>query len=120
MTARRSLRGGGVGHQRLARCQRDLTGLGQLADPRKQQKGLFIEPNPARAGAGRITFGVAGLDVLLERLAAQRIEHEPIETYSNGVRHVVVADPDGNTIALAEPSDAASASPRSTRTGASS
>lgn len=81
---------------------------------------LFIEPNPARAGAGRITFAVAGLDVLLERLAAQRIEHEPIETYSNGVRHVVVADADGNTIALAEPSDAASASPRSTRTGASS
>lgn len=78
---------------------------------------LYIEPNPARAGAGRITFAVAGLDVLL---AAQRIEHEPIETYSHGVRHVVVADPDGNTIALAEPSDPASASPRSTRTGASS
>jgi catechol 2,3-dioxygenase-like lactoylglutathione lyase family enzyme len=46
---------------------------------------LFIEPNAARAGAGRITLAVAGLDALLERLAAQRIEHEPIETYSNGV-----------------------------------
>ena len=68
---------------------------------------LFIEPNAARAGAGRITFAVAGLDALLERLAAQSIEHEPVETYSNGVRHVNVPDPDGNAIAFAEPPDAA-------------
>ena len=68
---------------------------------------LFIEPNAAQAGAGRITFAVAGLDDLLERLAAERIEHEPIETYSNGVRHVKVPDPDGNAIAFAEPPDAA-------------
>ena len=60
-----------------------------------------------------------GLDALLERLAAQRIEHEPIETYSNGGRHVNVPDPDGNAIAFAEPPDAASASPRSAGTGAS-
>jgi catechol 2,3-dioxygenase-like lactoylglutathione lyase family enzyme len=70
---------------------------------------LFIEPNPAQAGAGRITFAVAGLDALLEHLAAQRIAHEPIETYSNGVRHVKIPDPDGNAIAFAEPPDAASA-----------
>ena len=49
---------------------------------------LFIEPNPEQAGAGRITFAVDGLDALLERLAAERIEHERIETYSSGVRHV--------------------------------
>jgi catechol 2,3-dioxygenase-like lactoylglutathione lyase family enzyme len=79
-----------------------------------------IEPNAAPAGAGRIAFAVAGLDALLERLAAQGIDHEPIETYANGVRHVNVPDPDGNTIAVAEPPDAASASPRSTRTGPSS
>ncbi len=69
---------------------------------------LFIEPNAARAGAGRITFAVAGLDALLEHLAAQRIDHEAIETYSNGVRHVNVPDLDGNAIAFAEPPDAAS------------
>jgi catechol 2,3-dioxygenase-like lactoylglutathione lyase family enzyme len=68
---------------------------------------LFIEPNAERAGAGRITLSVTGLDELLERLAAQQIEHEPIETYSNGVRHVNVPDPDGNAIAFAEPPDAA-------------
>jgi catechol 2,3-dioxygenase-like lactoylglutathione lyase family enzyme len=67
---------------------------------------LFIEPDAARAGTGRITFAVAGLDALLERLAQQRIEHEPIETYSNGVRHVNIPDPDGNAIAFAEPPDA--------------
>jgi catechol 2,3-dioxygenase-like lactoylglutathione lyase family enzyme len=73
---------------------------------------LFIEPNAAQAGGGRITLAVTGLDTLLERLAAERIEHEPIETYSNGVRHVNVPDPDGNSIAFAEPPDGKSASPR--------
>ena len=63
---------------------------------------LFIEPNAAQAGAGRITLGVAGLDALLERLATQGIEHEPVETYSNGVRHVKIPDPDGNAIAFVE------------------
>jgi catechol 2,3-dioxygenase-like lactoylglutathione lyase family enzyme len=85
-----------------------------------EQAWLFIEPNPSRAGAGRITLAVAGLDALLERLAAHGIEHEPIETYSNGVRHVNVPDPDGNAIAFAEPPDeSASASPRSIGTEAS-
>ena len=64
---------------------------------------LFIESNPERAGAGRITFAVTGLDTLLERLVAAGIEHEQIETYSNGVRHVRVPDPDGNAIAFTEP-----------------
>jgi catechol 2,3-dioxygenase-like lactoylglutathione lyase family enzyme len=67
---------------------------------------LFIEPNAAQAGAGRITLAVAGLDALLERVAAERIDHEPIETYANGVRHVKIPDPDGSAIAFAEPSDA--------------
>ena len=68
---------------------------------------LFIEPNPEHAGSGRITLAVTGLDGLLERLTVQGIEHEPIETYSNGVRHVKVPDPDGNAIAFAELPDAA-------------
>ncbi len=64
---------------------------------------LFIEPDVARAGTGRITLGVSGLDELLRRLAAEGIDHEEVETYSNGVRHVDVPDPDGNAIAFAEP-----------------
>jgi catechol 2,3-dioxygenase-like lactoylglutathione lyase family enzyme len=63
---------------------------------------LFIEPDAARAGTGRITFVVSGLDALLERLDAHGIDQEPIETYSDGVRHVKVPDPDGNAIAFAE------------------
>jgi catechol 2,3-dioxygenase-like lactoylglutathione lyase family enzyme len=66
---------------------------------------LFIEPNATQAGAGRITLAVTELDALLERIAVQGIEHEPIETYSNGVRHVKIPDPDGNAIAFAEPPD---------------
>jgi hypothetical protein len=31
----------------------------------------------------RITLAVAGLDAIIDRLAAHGIEHEPIETYSN-------------------------------------
>jgi hypothetical protein len=45
----------------------------------------------AERGAGRARAGsrsVAGLDALLERLAAERIDHDAVETYSNGVRHV--------------------------------
>jgi catechol 2,3-dioxygenase-like lactoylglutathione lyase family enzyme len=68
---------------------------------------LFIEPNAELAGAGRITLTVAGLDELLEGLAARRIEHEPIETYSTGVRHVNIPDPDGNRIAFVEPPEVA-------------
>jgi catechol 2,3-dioxygenase-like lactoylglutathione lyase family enzyme len=74
---------------------------------------LFIEPNPSQAGAGRITFAVTGLDALLEGLAARGIEHEPVGTYSNGVRHVTVPDPDGNALAFAEPPEGLGASPRS-------
>jgi catechol 2,3-dioxygenase-like lactoylglutathione lyase family enzyme len=81
-----------------------------------QRAWLFIEPNAAYAGAGRITLEVPGLDALLERLAAHGIEHEPIETYSNGVRHVKIPDPDGNALAFAESHDTASASPQSVRT----
>lgn len=64
---------------------------------------LFIEPAPERAGTGRITLSVTGLEALLEALAVRRIDHEAIQTYSNGVRHVKVPDLDGNAIAFAEP-----------------
>jgi len=55
-----------------------------------------------RVGGAMITLGVTDLDEILARLAAHGIDHEPVETYSNGVRHVVVLDPDGNSLSLAE------------------
>ena len=75
---------------------------------------LFIEPDVARAGAGRITFAGVALDSLLEHLAAQGIEHELIES-----DYVKIPDPDGNAIAFVELPDAASASPGSAGAGAS-
>lgn len=56
----------------------------------------------ARVGGTMITLGVTGLDDILARLAAHGVEHEPVETYGNGVRHVEVLDPDGNSLSLAE------------------
>jgi hypothetical protein len=47
---------------------------------------------------GAITALIAGVPV-----AAVEIEHDPIEIYSNGVRHVKVPDRDGNAITFAEP-----------------
>jgi predicted enzyme related to lactoylglutathione lyase len=56
----------------------------------------------ARVGGTMITLGVTDLDDILSRLAQHGIEHEPVETYGNGVRHVEVLDPDGNSLSLAE------------------
>jgi hypothetical protein len=56
----------------------------------------------ARVGGTMITLGVTGLDDILARLAGHGIGHEPVETYGNGVRHVEVLDPDGNSLSLAE------------------
>lgn len=69
---------------------------------------LFIESDAKHAGAGRITLAVAGLDALLDRLTAEGIPYEPLETYSNGARHVKIPDPDGNRIAFVEPPDSTS------------
>ncbi|MEW9551159.1 VOC family protein [Nonomuraea sp. NPDC050783] len=66
---------------------------------------LVIDSRPVRAarvGGTMITFGVTDLDETLARLAAYGIEHEPVETYGNGVRHVEILDPDGNSFSLAE------------------
>ncbi len=68
---------------------------------------LFIEPNPAHAGSGHVTFAVTGLDDLLADLADRKIDHEPVETYPDGMRHVTIPDPDGNTIAFAGPPEVA-------------
>ncbi len=76
---------------------------------------LFIEPDAARAGTGRITFAGVALGSLLEHLTAQGIEHELIEP-----DYAKIPDPDGNAIAFAELPDAASTSARSAGSEASS
>jgi catechol 2,3-dioxygenase-like lactoylglutathione lyase family enzyme len=66
---------------------------------------VVVDDRDVRAkavGRGMVTFGVTDLDDILARLASHGIEHEPVETYGNGVRHVVVQDPDGNELSLAQ------------------
>lgn len=63
---------------------------------------VVVDDRTEQAGTALITLGVAGLDEILTRLAAHGIEHEPVETYGNGVRHVDVHDPDGNRLSMAE------------------
>ncbi|MFD4669258.1 VOC family protein [Lentzea sp. NPDC058450] len=57
----------------------------------------------ARVGGSMVTFGVSVSELggALERLAAHGVTHDPVETYSNGVQHVEVLDPDGNSLSLA-------------------
>ena len=62
------------------------------------------EVRAARVGQAMVTLGVTDFDDILARLDAHGIEHEPAEIYANGVRHVVLLDPDGNSISLAQSS----------------
>jgi len=62
----------------------------------------FIAPDHERAGGGLMTLGVESIEPYLSRWRVAGLEHEPIETYDNGVRHVTIIDPDGNSVSLAE------------------
>jgi hypothetical protein len=63
---------------------------------------VAVDEHAERAGHALFTLGVEGLDDILARLVTHGFKHEPVETYDNGVRHVVVLDPDGNSLSLAE------------------
>lgn len=63
---------------------------------------LVVDERPERAGACTITFAVRGLDAMLERMAEAGIRPEHAERYGNGVHHVTIVDPDGNSLSLAE------------------
>jgi predicted enzyme related to lactoylglutathione lyase len=63
---------------------------------------VVLAPHEDAAGSGILTLGVEGLDEVLARITAHGAEHEPVETYGDGVRHVVLRDPDGNSVSLAE------------------
>lgn len=66
---------------------------------------VVIDARPVRAarvGGAMLTLGVTDLDRILDRLVVAGITHGEVETYSNGVRHVVIDDPDGNELSLAQ------------------
>jgi catechol 2,3-dioxygenase-like lactoylglutathione lyase family enzyme len=63
---------------------------------------VFIEPRAEHAGSGRVTISTTDLDALLAGLAERGIAHGEVHTYGNGVRHVTVLDPDGNSLSFAQ------------------
>ena len=63
---------------------------------------VFVAPDTERAGGGLMTLGVDSIEPYLSRWQAAGLAHEPVETYDNGVRHVTIVDPDGNSLSLAE------------------
>jgi catechol 2,3-dioxygenase-like lactoylglutathione lyase family enzyme len=63
---------------------------------------VYVVRDPLRAGASAVTLLVDDLDDRLAGLAARGVAAEAVETYENGVRHVVVVDPEGNTVAFGE------------------
>lgn len=86
------------------------TVLGRPADERvgdeamwqmSEHTWVFVTRDSRRAGGGLMTLGATNLDACLARWLEAGLEHEPVETYDNGVRHVTIIDPDGNSLSLA-------------------
>jgi catechol 2,3-dioxygenase-like lactoylglutathione lyase family enzyme len=65
-----------------------------LADDRS----LYIEEDPGRAGSALVTVMVDDLDALTAEIGSRGLEPAERETYSNGVRKVVYRDDDGNEV----------------------
>lgn len=60
---------------------------------------VYIVADRRRAGSGLLTIAVDRLDEHMAELAEREIPTRT-ETLANGVRKVVVSDPDGNTISF--------------------
>jgi catechol 2,3-dioxygenase-like lactoylglutathione lyase family enzyme len=65
-----------------------------LADDRS----LYIEEDPRRAGDALITVFVDDLDALVSEIGSRGLEPAERETYSNGVSKATYRDDDGNEI----------------------
>ena len=61
---------------------------------------LYVEVLPAKAGHGFATLFVGDYDERLAAIAARGLEPVSVETYDNGVRKAIFADPDGNEVGL--------------------
>jgi catechol 2,3-dioxygenase-like lactoylglutathione lyase family enzyme len=63
---------------------------------------IYLLRDAARAGRSAATLLVDDLDERLAALAERGVTIGEIETYDNGVRHVTITDPEGNTVAFGE------------------
>ena len=65
-----------------------------LADDRS----LYIQEDPGRAGGGLVTVIVDDFDALIADIGARGLQPAERETYANGVRKATYRDADGNEI----------------------
>ena len=63
-----------------------------------ENRSVYIEQDPERAGDGLVTLFVDDLDAALSEIAARGLEPAERETYDNGVRKMIFRDGDGNEI----------------------
>lgn len=63
-----------------------------------ENRYLYVELLPDRAGHGMLTLFVDDLDVRVAGISGRGLEPDSRETYENGVRKVIYRDPDGNEI----------------------
>lgn len=63
---------------------------------------IYLVRDAGRAGMATVTLLLDDLDDRLAALSKRAIAIGETETFTNGVRKVVVTDPEGNTIAFGE------------------
>src|SRR4051794_19816624 len=62
------------------------------------ERFIYIQEDPARAGEGLVTAVVDDLDAVVANIASRGLEPVEHETYDNGVRKVTYRDDDGNEV----------------------
>ena len=65
------------------------------------ERSVYIEQDPGRAGGGLVTVFVDDLDALLAQVGSRELEPAEDETYASGVRKVIYRDDDGNEVGFA-------------------
>ncbi len=68
---------------------------------------VHVAGDTRRAGNALVVLLVEELEALAERLRGQGIAVPPIDTVPGVVRRITLVDPDGNTVSLGEPLNAA-------------
>jgi catechol 2,3-dioxygenase-like lactoylglutathione lyase family enzyme len=63
---------------------------------------IYLVRDARRAGTAAVTLLLDDLDERLAELERREIAHDGVETYANGVRKLVISDPEGNTVAFGE------------------